>query len=448
MSDYLVQLGRSGVARRMVSMLGLPLPLPQDLARDATPYRPQELKGSHYLLGGSVSSEVEALLTEEGAKGERSSGDYTGESVHGLIFDARGLHDVRQLREVYDFFHTRIRKLKRCARIVVLGDAVDSASDAKSAAISSALDGFIRSVSKEVGRKGATANVLYVGARAVGHLAAPLRFLLSDRSAFITGQPFALHAGVDVPQNVWEQPLQGQVALVTGAARGIGAATARRLAAEGAQVVCLDRPGDDALQSVVDEIKGFALPLDVTDAAAPAAITQFLTDRFGGVDVVIHNAGVTRDRTLGRMKSENWDLTLHINLQAILDIQHQLESSGCLREGGRVVCLSSIAGIAGNVGQTNYAASKAGLIGYVRHHAPELKERNVTLTAIAPGFIETRMTQAIPFMTREGARRLSNLGQGGTPEDVAELLTFLSMPGAAGLSGQVIRICGGNLVGR
>jgi 3-oxoacyl-[acyl-carrier protein] reductase len=299
-----------------------------------------------------------------------------------------------------------------------------------------------------MGRKGATAKLLYVAEGADEHLAGPERIFLSKRSAFVTGQPIEVMTGLDAPDVSWHQPLAGQVALVTGAARGIGAATARRLAAEGAQVVCLDRPADERLlQAVVDEIKGFSLALDVTDDKTPEAMVSFLQQRFGGVDVVIHNAGITRDKTLARMKPSWWDVTMDVNLNAIMKMQRALESSGCLRDGGRVVCLSSIAGIAGNVGQTNYAASKSGLAGYVRHRAPDLLDRQIAISAVAPGFIETRLTEAIPFVTREGARRLSSLGQGGLPEDVAELLTFLATPAAMGLSGNVIRICGGNLVG-
>ena len=161
--------------------------------------------------------------------------------------------------------------------------------------------------------------------------------------------------------------------------------------------------------------------------------------------VIVHNAGVTRDRTLGKMREQSWDLTLDVNLGAILRLNEALLPA--LGAGGRVILLASIAGLAGNVGQTNYAASKAAVAGLARHLGPALAPRGIAVNAIAPGFIETRMTAAIPAATREVARRLSNLSQGGLPEDVAAAITFLCSPGAAGLSGRVLRVCGGNLIG-
>ena len=170
-------------------------------------------------------------------------------------------------------------------------------------------------------------------------------------------------------------------------------------------------------------------------------------EALGGVDVVVHNAGVTRDKTLAKMSESQWDLAVDVNLGAVARITEALVQRKVLREGGRIVCLSSVAGIAGNVGQTNYAASKAGVVGFVRRLAPELADRGVTVNAIAPGFIETRLTDAMPTMIREVARRLSALGQGGRPEDVGQAIAFLSTPGAVGVTGHLLRVCGGALVG-
>jgi 3-oxoacyl-[acyl-carrier protein] reductase len=162
--------------------------------------------------------------------------------------------------------------------------------------------------------------------------------------------------------------------------------------------------------------------------------------------VVVHNAGVTRDKTLARMKPELWDQAVDINLGAVVRIT-QVLLEGTLRDEGRIVCLSSVAGIAGNMGQTNYAASKRGIIGYIENLAPAVAKRGITVNAIAPGFIETRLTAAMPVAIREVARRLSALGQGGQPRDVAEAITFLSTPGADGITGRVLRVCGGAFVG-
>jgi 3-oxoacyl-[acyl-carrier protein] reductase len=241
------------------------------------------------------------------------------------------------------------------------------------------------------------------------------------------------------------RPLDGQVALVTGAARGIGRATAQSLAAEGAHVFCVDRPEDgDAVSSLARELAGTPLLLDVTAADAGAQVKAALGAR--GVDVIVHNAGITRDKTLARMKPEAWELVLAVNLEAVTRITETLEKDA-LRNGGRVVCVSSVSGIAGNVGQSNYGASKAAIVGYVEALATKLAGRGITANAVAPGFIETRMTAAIPLVIRQAGRRLSALGQGGEPEDVANAITFLASPGAQGITGRTLRVCGGALIG-
>ncbi|MEM7437532.1 MAG: 3-oxoacyl-ACP reductase, partial [Myxococcota bacterium] len=325
------------------------------------------------------------------------------------------------------------------------------AGDAKKparAATRAGLEGFTRSVAKEVGNIGATANSVFVEEGAEARLDPVLRFLLSPRSAFVTCQPFHITNQAKGDESPETQPLEGKVALVTGAARGIGAATAELMAAEGAHVVCLDRPADDApCSEVARRVGGSVLLVDITDDDAPSRIAQDLRDRFGGVDIVVHNAGVTRDKTLGRMKPDAWDMAVDINLGAVIRITEALLAEDLIRKGGRVICLSSVSGIAGNRGQTNYSASKAGIVGFVRALAPREAKKGITVNAIAPGFIETRLTSAMPVAIREGARRLSAVGQGGKPVDVGQVITFLSTPGAAGLSGQTVRVCGGALVG-
>jgi 3-oxoacyl-[acyl-carrier protein] reductase len=163
----------------------------------------------------------------------------------------------------------------------------------------------------------------------------------------------------------------------------------------------------------------------------------------GPFDIVVHNAGITRDKTLARMKPEQWDQVLEVNLASVVRATAAVE----IRDGGRIVCLSSIAGLAGNMGQTAYAASKAGIVGFVRETSRKLAPRGITVNAIAPGFIETRLTAAIPVAIREVARRLSALAQGGLPEDVAQAIVFLASPGAQGITGRTLRVCGGAFVG-
>jgi 3-oxoacyl-[acyl-carrier protein] reductase len=236
------------------------------------------------------------------------------------------------------------------------------------------------------------------------------------------------------------------VALVTGAARGIGEATARALAREGAAVIVMDRPAElEAAKKVADAIGGTALAADITDPKAAAAVLEHVKQHHAGLDIVVHNAGITRDKTIANMSADKWDMVLSVNLISLIRANEEL--IGSIRDGGRIIALSSVGGIAGNPGQTNYAATKAGVIGYVQAFAPRVAGRGITVNAVAPGFIETQMTAAMPMGTREVARRLCMLTQGGLPEDIAETITFLASPDTTGLTGEVIRICGGNFVG-
>lgn len=460
MADRLVELGRSPVARRMVGMVGVSLP--PELEREPGPWVERPLEGRRLAVLLGPKAELAGVLApvlaraggEPGVVGElapflaageawgrpaRALGD--DERVQYVVLDATGLATVDDLRSLYALLHPRVRGLAASGRVVVLARPPEGAG-LEAAAVRRGIDGFVRSLAREVGRKGSTANLVLVTPGAEDRLEALLRWLLSPRSAFVSGQPFRLTAEVAAGPVPTVRPLAGKVALVTGAGRGIGAATARALAREGAKVVVHDRPGDTEAEALAAALGGRWLGVELTDPEAPARIAEALAD---GVDVVVHNAGVTRDRTLGGMSPEQWDLVVDVNLRAVLRVTEALLPR--LRDGGRVVCLSSIGGIGGNVGQTNYAATKAGILGLVEALAPTLAPRGVAVNAVAPGFIETRMTAAIPFATREVARRLSNLSQGGLPEDVAELITFLASPGASGLCGRTVRACGGNLLG-
>jgi 3-oxoacyl-[acyl-carrier protein] reductase len=245
-------------------------------------------------------------------------------------------------------------------------------------------------------------------------------------------------------ESLRERALEGRVALVTGAARGIGAATARALAREGAFVWCVDLADDGSLSALAREIHGAALTVNITDADAAEALRAKLGD--GGLDVLVHNAGITRDKTLAKMSDAQWDDVLAVNLGAILSLTSALE--GELRDGGRVIALSSVAGIAGNTGQTAYAASKAGVLGWVRATAPQMAARGMTVNAVAPGFIETRMTAAVPVAIREAGRRLSRRWAGGIAGGRGgEAIAFLASPGAQGVTGQTLRVCGGAFLG-
>ncbi len=371
-----------------------------------------------------------------------------------IIFDASGIGSADELKEAYTFLHPIVRRLGASGRLLVLGTTPSDSQSVGERLAQRSLEGFVRSAAKELG-SGATAQLVYVAPGGEGELESTLRFLLSGRSAYVDGQvvrvgPAAGRKGAKrAPAKIdWEQPLARQVALVTGASRGIGEAIAHTLARDGAHVVCLDVPAQgEALAAVANAIGGSTLALDITDADAPAAIVEHLRERHGGVDVVVHNAGVTRDKTLGRMSPEQWDLVIAINLAAPQRITDALVEDGALNKGARVVGVSSMSGIAGNRGQVNYATSKAGLIGLVDALAPRLAERQTTINAVAPGFIETQMTSAMPTATREAGRRMNSLAQGGLPIDVAETIAWFASPASAGVTGNVVRVCGQSLLG-
>jgi 3-oxoacyl-[acyl-carrier protein] reductase len=477
-SDFLLTLGESLPIRQLMRLLGLPVQLPRRLQRTAEPWPPNPLDGASVVVGGvrgpahsALEAGIARAVKAAGgavyvASAERGSGPAlvaaeaeaarrlalhaipANFATHALVFDATRIESPSELRALYDFFSPLLGRLMPHGRVVVLGLPSQSAPSPTVAASRGALDGFVRSLAKEIGRKGATAQLLILHPGAEERFEPVLRFLLSEHSAFVTGQSLPLSATVRPgARPVFVRPLAGKVALVTGAGRGIGAATAKLLSAEGAHVVCLDRAEDEALLGdVARSLGGTPLVCDVSDPAAPTLIAQHLTRAHGGVDVVVHNAGITRDKTLARMQPKQWDETLDINLTAVTRIDAALDRA-VIRDGARLIYLSSVVGIAGTAGQTNYSSAKAGLIAYVRSRADRLAARGICVNAVAPGFIETRLTAAMPTLIREVGRRLNSLNQGGTPEDVGNVITFLASPGAAAITGAVVRVCGGALLG-
>jgi 3-oxoacyl-[acyl-carrier protein] reductase len=356
---------------------------------------------------------------------------------------------VETLAEVHSALHPVVRSVAGSGRVVVLGAPLDPA-DHHQAAAQQALEGFTRSLGKEIGH-GRTVNLLRLTDAAAAE--STLRFLLSPKSAYVSGQVIEVGEGGDLAEEDggsarvdWEKPLTGRTALVTGAARGIGEALARTLARDGARVVCLDVPAAGTeLAKVAASVGGVPLTLDITAADAGARIGAALPD---GLDVLVHNAGVTRDRRLANMAADRWSSVLEVNLASVLRTTDALLGDGVLRRGGRIVATASIAGLAGNTGQTNYAASKAGVVGLVRALAPKARAGyGVTVNAVAPGFVETSMTAAIPLVIREAGRRMNSLGQGGLPQDVAETTAWLSHPASGAVNGQVVRVCGQSLLG-
>lgn len=457
MTDRYASFVQTGAGRALVKRLGLPDP---PRLRRHTPGDPlvpgPVLLGS--ATGGRLADPVGKVLTAAGVELVDPAADADGAArFAALVYDATGITDSTGLRQLYDFFHPHARALTPSGRVIVLGTPPAECGSPREATAQRALEGLTRSIGKEFGR-GVTAQLVYVTkdadagqglpAGTLTSLESTLRFLLSGRSAYVSGQVIRVGAGTAVAPADWDRPLDGQVVLVTGAARGIGAALATVLARDGAQVVALDIPAaGDELAAVANGIGGSALQLDLTAPDAPARLAEHLASRHGRVDVVVHNAGITRDKTLGRMDADRWDSVIDVNLSSQERINDVLLERGLIPAGGRIVSVSSIAGIAGNRGQTNYATSKAGVIGLVDSLSPVLRERDISLNAVAPGFIETRLTARIPLMIREAGRRMNSMAQGGLPVDVAETIGWLSWPATGAVSGNIVRVCGQSLLG-
>ncbi|HVL74705.1 MAG TPA: 3-oxoacyl-ACP reductase [Noviherbaspirillum sp.] len=453
MSDLLSKLHRNPLSRPFMRVLGLPNPV--NLARAEGGYVEEPFAGRTALLlptaGGYAFGQLAQALEQAGASLRHSIDESDTAPLDIVVMDATGLRAPEDCRALYDGFQPVIRRIARNGRVLLLAALPDEAADPVAAAVARGVEGFSRSLAKELGRKGVCVNLGYVSPAAVDRLDGPLRFFCGPQSTYVSGQAVRIRERVAAPAALLRtRALEGKTALVTGAARGIGMAAAERLAEEGARVICLDIPTAlDDLNDTCARVGAHPLALDISTSDAPSRLAQALREPQwrGGVDIVVHNAGITRDRTLAKMSAREWDMVIAVNLAAIAAIDETLVSETLLRDEGRIVCVSSISGVAGNFGQTNYAASKAALIGYAAAMASRLAARGICINAVAPGFIETAMTGKMPFFTREIGRRLNSLQQGGQPRDVAELITFLATPGAHGISGETIRVCGQGMVG-
>lgn len=448
--DTYTELANTSIGRRITKSLGLPQPA--KLRR----YRPEAplLEGPAVVLGESEASDsiAQRLLTW-GVDVRRHIGPKEKVAAVVAVFDS--LSAPRDLSDTAVKLGSLQRQLTSSSRVITVFRDPADAQDPWVRAARKGVEGLTRSLAHEM-RSGGTANGLMLGesldATAPG-VAGALRFLLSGRSAFVSGQFLTVDSvNGQLPED-WARPLAGQVAVVTGAARGIGASIARVLRRDGAEVIVVDIPAaGEALAAVANEIGGTALQLDITAEDAAERILTHADQHHGRLDIMIHNAGITRDKLLANMDSSRWDSVIGVNIEAQLRMNRRLLNSELFSRvegtvGPRIVSLASTSGIAGNRGQSNYAASKAGVIGMVEAASAQLEARHGTINAVAPGFIETEMTARMPFATREVARRLNSLSQGGLPVDVGETVAFLASPSAAGTSGLTLRVCGQNLIG-
>lgn len=373
--------------------------------------------------------------------------DLTAELVQAIIFDGTELQSTAELELVWQQLQGLLPGLAKHGRLLILARAVTDATTAEAAAAAAALSGFTRSIAKELGRFGSTANLLSLARGVQQSLLPAADFFLSKASAYVTGQVLAVQAAELAELSSWQSPLSGKVALVTGAARGIGAAIATTLTAQGATVIGVDVPqAEAALTALMQRLRGKSLLLDISQIDSAHQLQHWLTEHELTLDILVHNAGITRDKMFHRMTAAQWDQTLDVNLSAVHRITAALLEQHLIRSAGRVVMLSSMNGLAGQKGQTNYASSKAGLVGYC-HFMAKQQLNDITFNVVAPGFIETPMTAAMPLIPREIGRRLNSLNQAGLPEDVALAVAFFARPDAAGLNGSVLRVCGQCVIG-
>jgi len=444
MTDRYQSLIQTPLGQKLAKSLGLPNPVPLERYDQGAPL----VAGTVLVTGdGRLVKPASAALDGLGVTvaAERAE----GQRFKGIVLDASGIDSSTRLVALADALTPVLRSLDRCPRVVVLGTPPETLTGGERVA-QRALEGFTRSLGKEIGR-GGTVQLVYVAPGAESAMSSTLAFLLSPKSAYVSGQVvrIGVHGATAPAEPVSDQtrPLAGKVAIVTGASRGIGEAIAGVLHRDGATVIGVDVPqAASDLKGVMDRVGGESLTLDITAKDAPQRIARHVKEKHGGVDVVVHNAGITRDKKLANMKSDGFAATIAVNLTAPERITAELLKQGLVRPNGRIVGVASVAGIAGNVGQTNYGASKAGVIGLVDSLADELSD-GITINAVAPGFIETKMTAAVPFATREVGRRLNAMSQGGRPVDVAETIAWYASPASTAVNGNVVRVCGQMMLG-
>ena len=444
MTDRYQSFTASPIGKLVVKNLGLPNPTKLERWSEGAPVVDGTVvTGGNGRLGKSLTTALDNLGVAS------VSNAVEGEKYKALVFDATGIKDPTDLVSLQQFFTPLMRRLRTNPRVVVLGTVPEEADSNSERIAQRALEGFTRSLGKEVGN-GGTVNLVYVAPGAEDTIESTLAFFLSPKSAYVSGQVARLGAtGATTAEPVADpaKPLTGKVVIVTGASRGIGEQIARVLHRDGATVLGIDVPqAASELQAVTREIEGDHLTLDITGKDAPQRIAQHVKQKFGQVYAVVHNAGITRDKKLANMAEDRWSSVIAVNLTAPERITRELLDQGLIEDNGRIVGVSSIAGIAGNVGQTNYAASKAGVIGLVDSFAGEL-ENGITINAVAPGFIITQMTAAVPFATREVGQRMNAMSQGGLPVDVAEAIGWYLSPGSTAVNGNVVRVCGQMMMG-
>ncbi len=443
MADRYLSFTGTASGRFLTRRLGLPQPA---ALRRWSPGAPGLDGGLLHLTAGTSGLDLAPVLARTGL----GTDDATGRPA-AVVLDAAGIRDVEGLAEVHAALHPVVRSVAASGRIVVLGAPLDPA-DHHQAAAQQALEGFVRSLGKEIGR-GRTVNLVRLTDAPAAE--STLRFLLSPRSAYVSGQVIEVGAHQPVAPDDGDRPLAGRTALVTGAARGIGAATAVRLAAEGRAVAVIDLD-EAACKDTVEKItaaggRAVAVGCDVSDEAQVEAAVARIAEELGAPTILVNNAGVLRDNLLFKMSVSDWDTVMNVHLRGAFLMSRACQKHMVDAGFGRIVNLSSSSAL-GNRGQINYSAAKAGLQGFTKTLAKELGKFGVTANAVAPGFIATEMTKATAERVGMGfedfkaaAATQIPVNRVGEPEDVADAIAFFTGEAAGFVSGQVLYVAGGPL---
>ncbi|RXJ72101.1 3-oxoacyl-ACP reductase [Veronia nyctiphanis] len=430
----------SPIGGKISKLLGLPVPPRLDRDYNFKPSQQDVIQ-----IGTPNGERANGVLKSQLKSLGFAVSELNVSSAYGLIFDATSIKTLDDLKYLHSFFKPGMRTLRSCGRVLVIGRPPEECTSTDQRIAQRSLVGFVRSLGKEL-RKGGTAQLVQVSEGAEAGLTSTLSFFFSPRSAYVSAQTVRVLSAENVTD--WENgSLAGKRALITGASRGIGKAIAERFASRGATVIGLDIPAaEGALTKLMKALCGEVVLANLAEPDAPQKVADALSEP---VDIIVHNAGVTRDKSLAAMKNDAWDMTLAINLEAPVRLTEVLLDQGKINQNGRVVGVASISGIAGNKGQTNYATSKAGVIGFVDAFSnnPKMKDKAITINAVAPGFIETEMTAKIPFGVRQVGRRISSLQQGGLPEDVAETILWFADNASGPVNGNTVRVCGQSLLG-
>ena len=468
MNLNLKDLSRTKLAQNLMKQAGFNAP--PELRRDHSQWHDQYYSEEVILLqgDGQFNRKLGGILRKHGAVVQVADADLIEklQSCDGLavsqvavdqyqsrrvIYDASGVRTVAQLGELYEFFNQLTQNLGVNARVVFLNRPKAQCTSIEERTAWHGIEGFMRSFAKEIAAKGGIAQLFTIADEEVSlqRISAALEFFLSDYATYITGQVIAFdNQVVGEVSGQLVGSLAGKTALVTGAAGGIGEAVVEALFHEGCHVIAVDHPGAmQQLQDLAAKCEGEALTVDFSQDNPEAYIVRQIIESNQKIDCVVHCAGITRDKTIKNMSRESWNAVLDINLHAVLAIDRALLAEDLIADGGRIITLSSISGIAGNFGQSSYSTSKAALIGYTQALAKELAPRGITVNAVAPGFIETPMTAKVPAVNKYFYKRLSIFSQAGLPIDVAHGICFLASPESVGISGRVLRICGGHIMG-